>query len=295
MPATTLIYKYPLDLTGVSPDNLVLNEPYVLKDAINRIIVPNYGAFFSDSVKVRDLDSGLELRPDQFKCVNLYQNATERSGLEVTTFIVIVDDLVNSNVEIDYQVIGGEFSYSASSVRDLIESQDIEQRPVDWQNVLDKPQFFPPSFHLHDIGDMYGFEYLVESLAQLRYAILTGDEAALLQLRQHIDLLEEKVTPYLREVATTDESIDGTLDGVVITPLKAKQAFENWKDIWLQEQNQLVLLSDHLTSPNDHQETADQVGLGPYVNTDIMTLDKSNNEVLILLGGVEANLLNYLI
>lgn len=174
----SIIYKYPLDLTGVNPNNLVVSEPHTLPAGINRAIVPNYGAFYSESLVVREVSTGKLLLPkQQYKAAQLYQDATEASGKEVCSIIVVTDTDVESDLEVSYQVVGGDFSYSVSALRTMLEGLDLDARPVLWGDVLGKPSAYPASPHLHDVGDVYGFEYLLEGIESLRTAILTGDSS----------------------------------------------------------------------------------------------------------------------
>ena len=46
------VIRYPLDPTGVNPNNLVIGELAVLQTRPVRAITPIYGPFFSESVKV---------------------------------------------------------------------------------------------------------------------------------------------------------------------------------------------------------------------------------------------------
>jgi len=194
MSTRPIIYKYPLDLTGHQPNNLVLGEPQTLPVGVNRAVVPNYGAFYAESLVVRDAVSGAILTPrEQFKAVQLYQEATERTGLEVCAVVVITDSNVNSTIELDYQAIGGEFSYSVANLREMLDNLDLDARPVIWGDLIGRPGQFPPAPHLHDAGDLYGFEYLVEAIDSLRYAIMVGQDSELASLRQYIQLVEGKV------------------------------------------------------------------------------------------------------
>lgn len=186
------IIKYPLDLTGVNPNNLVRSEPHTLPAGTNRAIVPNYGAFYADSVIIRDANSGVILKPrEQFKAVQLYQEATEKTGQEVCAVLVVTDTSITSDIEVTYQAIGGEFSYSVYALRQMLEDLDLDERPVVWGDVIGKPAAFPPAPHLHDAGDLYGFEYLVAALEQVYHGILVGDEAAHDAIRQYIDHVEQ--------------------------------------------------------------------------------------------------------
>ncbi|MBE0438315.1 MAG: hypothetical protein IBX57_00915 [Gammaproteobacteria bacterium] len=289
-----LIFKFPLDLTGKSPDNLVMGEPHTLPTGqLNRAVVPNYGAFFSESLVVTDADTGIPLVPhEQFKAVQLYQEATLKSGLEVCSVVLVTDPNVSSNILIDYQAIGGEFSYSVIALRIMLDELNLDERPVQWGDVLGKPLYFPPSPHLHDAGDIYGFEYLVEVLERIRYAILVGNEAALLELRQYIEGVEDEIKSFLYPKATDEQAIAGEDCESVIAPCTAKKAFDVWADTYLENQEELTRLNDHLSQYNPHGDTAASIGLGALEGQTLMTAIQGHGFVVDLLGGSEAGLHN---
>lgn len=184
----TIILKYPEDPTGVNPNNLVINEPHDLGPARNRAFVPNYGSYFTESMIVTEVATGRVLtKGTHYIAAQLQQDATLAMNKEICAVVVITDEDVQDSLLFTYQVVGGVFSTSAGALAKLIEALDIDEREVEWGGLIGIPTAFPPTPHLHDIGDIYGFEYLVEALDALRNAILIGDEAAHDELRQYIN------------------------------------------------------------------------------------------------------------
>lgn len=227
MATSPIIYKYPLDLTGMNPKNLVLNEPHQLPNGTNRAFVPNYGAFFARSLVIKD-SSGNALTPKvQYKAVQLYQEATEKTGLEVMTVIVITDESIESNITVTYQAIGGEFTYSVTGLRDMVDSLDLDNRPVIWGEIIGTPDNFTPAPHLHDAGDLYGFEYLTESIDSLRRAVQGGNESVLEHILDEIQQVRTLALPK----ASNSEALDGVRDDVLLTPKTAKLAFDHWSNL----------------------------------------------------------------
>lgn len=242
-----IIYKYPLDLTGENPNNLVMGEPHELEAGENRAVVPNYGAYFAESVKVRDPSTGKILKPrEDFQAVQLYQEATQKTGKEVCAAIIVTNPDVGSNVELSYQAIGGEFSYSVKAIRELLEGLDLDARPVRWGDILGKPKNFPPAPHLHDAGDLYGFEYLVESIESLRQAIMVGQEAALQELRQHVELVRQEMNDKFKD----------------------EQQLRALFDQWYEEKEGEKIIAQHLNAPNPHETNPKHIELGNLEGSD---------------------------
>ena len=150
--------RYPLDKTGKSPDNLVLNETRTLKPTKVRCFATSNGGFFTESMVIRDTKTGKVLTKDQYGFDNLFDMATKDCGKEVAGIVVITDKSVSNTISYDYQCIGGLYGYSVEAIIQQIEALKLDNRPVEWGNIFNKPSIYPPAKHLHDIGDVYGFE-----------------------------------------------------------------------------------------------------------------------------------------
>jgi hypothetical protein len=287
----TIILKYPEDPTGVNPNNLVINEPHDLGPARNRAFVPNYGSYFTESMIVTEAVTGRVLTKGvHYIAAQLQQDATLAMDKEICAVVVVIDENVRDSLLFTYQVVGGVFSTSAAALATLIEALDIDEREVEWGGLIGIPTAFPPAPHLHDIGDVYGFEYLVEALDALRNAILIGDESAHDELRQYINYQDGLAIASIADlradfeghensrnnphavnktqvglgsvqdygIATTQEAQAGIVNNKYMTPLRTYEAII-----------QLTTgpLNAHLTNmSNPHQTTKAQVGLGVVEN-----------------------------
>lgn len=169
------LLRFALDPTGTSANNLVINEVHTLDANVQvRAIAPQYGAFYANSLVVRDLTSNTLLSDLQFSCVELLQDATMRFGQGVYAMILITDGTVSDSISINYQVVGGDYQNPANTVVTAWETLMGDNRPVDWANVLNKPTQYPPSLHEHLLSDVYGFQSVVAELERVRNAIMLG-------------------------------------------------------------------------------------------------------------------------
>lgn len=242
MSAFTL-YRFPLDSTGVNTSNRVVNEPHTLVNRVVRAFAPSYGAYFTESLIIRDVASGQTLTHSQYKTVEMYEFPTGRYGKEICGVIMIVDASISNNVEITYQALGGEYSNNSDAIISMINSLDLDNRPVNWPDLIGKPvDGFEPAAHYHDIGDVYGFEYLVHAVERLRTAILAGDGASHDELRRYID---------------------------------------DWASLLTGSgNNSLVELRSHTANTsNPHSTTKSQVGLGNVENYAIATTPEAQSGV----------------
>lgn len=180
--------KYPYDPTGKAATNLVPDELHQLNNANFRVLVPRYGAFYTESVSLREAASGKPLVPGRdYYPAMLYKLPTMETGQEVHQIIIITNPAVSSNVLFTAQMLGGEYSYSWDAIVQMIQSLKLDQRSVVFENIIGKPEKWEPAPHLHDIGDVYGFEYQVAALERLAQAIKMGGGAQLQGIYQYLD------------------------------------------------------------------------------------------------------------
>lgn len=195
------IIRYALDLTGINPDNLIVGEVKPMVGTVNRVLAPTYAPFYSESVRVYDALTNQQLTKDvQFKCVELIQDATLRTGKEVCQLILLTDQSVSS-IRYDYQCMGGPNQFDPSVLLNLWTQATQDNRPVAWGNVLNKPYSYPPSLHNHLVSELYGFEPVVVELERIRNAIALSNVPA-------FESLIDWVKQYIKETVTEQEIID---------------------------------------------------------------------------------------
>lgn len=188
---TPITIRYPLDPSGVAPSNMIDGERHTLAPNRRwRCVATDYGAFFADSVRITDLTTGQVLTKDQYFEGELYEQPSDRYGKEIYAILVIVDPEVGTEISIDYQCLGGEYGTSATAIIQMIEKLQLDNRPIEWGDIINRPTEFRPVHHYHDAGDIYGFEYLVHVLERIRQAIIIGDAASHDVIYTYIDKLE---------------------------------------------------------------------------------------------------------
>lgn len=236
----TLI-RYPLDPTGTSPNNYVQGEEHTLLRRKVRAVAPTYGAFFTESMQVYDVDNGRPLdKGIDYDTVELYELPTVQFGKEVHAVVLIKNENVGDNITLSYQVVGGEYSASASAIIHMIDTLALDNRPVDWGDLIAKPTEFEPSEHLHDAGDLYGFEYVTNALERVARAVVQGDHVSHDAIYRYIDQALAKIQPGLlksevEEIA--DFAVSSAMQDYIAT--LANTAASN-----------IRLMQDHITTRN---------------------------------------------
>lgn len=183
--ANIIPYRYELDYTGVNKDNLVAGELHSPENYDIRSIAPIYGPYFTDTLKVYNAATGdLLFRNISYQCVDVVGVAAAKSGKEVCTIILLTDKSIRS-VNITYQALGGPYEQRYEAIRLLMENLNLTKDLVTWRDIVDKPSSFNPTMHLHAIGDVVGFEYMIAALEQIKNAIILGDD------NQHMEIFNQ--------------------------------------------------------------------------------------------------------
>lgn len=196
-------YRYALDPTGLNPDNLVIAEEHQTTANSVRAVAPNSGAFFAESMLVYDSDTNTQLTAGtDYKCVELLQDATLKYGKEICVLLLIINPAVSSSVTITYQAVGGQFQYDGSAIANLYETVIKDNRPVDWENVLNRPLEYPPTMHNHLLEDVYGFEPVVAAIERVRNAILLSDVPAFEAVIDWMNARANQISTALNELTT---------------------------------------------------------------------------------------------
>lgn len=233
-----IVVRYPLDITGENPNNLVVNEEHTLGNRAIRAFPTSYGGFFTESVVVKEKSTQriLEKNVDYY-CSQIYDIPSARYGKEICSVIVVKNQAVDSNVQVTYQALGGPWSTSQQAIVNMFNSLGVDDRPVKWGDILNKPTGFNPAPHLHDVGDVYGFEYIVAELERIRQAILVGDSISHDEIYKYIDALIDSI----------ESSVDSSIDTLT--------------------QN----LNDHINNKsNPHEVTPEQLGVYTKDQTNTM-------------------------
>lgn len=212
--------KYPLDRTGQAATNLVADELHQLNNANYRVLVPRYGAFFTESLSLREAATGKPLvnGVDYYPAM-LYKTPTMDTGKEIHQIVVITNPNVSANVYFNAQMLGGEYSYSWDAIVQLIESLKLDQRSVLFENIIGKPDNYPPTPHLHDIGDVFGFEFQVAGMERIRQAIMLGGGAQLRSIFQYIDNQITEVNNKFDAQLSTQNTPQAIIDALGYPPV----------------------------------------------------------------------------
>lgn len=204
---------YPLDLEGTSLRNRIDGELHTIGRDRYRAFAVNFGFFYANSVTVKDRGTGRLLDRGSDKDYQILYFSREISAMtvnkqEVGGIILVHNPDVGTDIEVGYNLVGGHYANYSAAIESAISLLELDNRNVYWKDVLERPDLFTPAPHVHDVGDVYGFEYIIDLLGYVVNALMVGDNevhsqilAAISKLRQdlqkaHEDHLADKGNPH---------------------------------------------------------------------------------------------------
>ena len=174
---------YPVDYTGNSNTNLILNESITLTPGNVRAFSPLYAPFFSKNIVIVDALSGLTLQASQYEFYYLVAapSAIAGPGNTVYALVIITDATVSNTLTVTYQTVGGSYTTGYETIIQMVNNilattQQNLANPVVWNNVKNLPSDFPENLHIHSIDQTVGWEFVASQLEQIKLAILLGDQ-----------------------------------------------------------------------------------------------------------------------
>lgn len=155
-----------VDYTGIKAENKIINEPHQLSTNKVRAVVPYKGLFYGESLEVRHLSKTL-VRDVDYRLEELHPKLTVRTGKAIYAGFVVFADIPDREIKITYQAVGGEYMADNAALANLFETAMTDGRPIDWDNVQNKPYEFPPVNHDHSLTDIKGFEPIIYQLERI--------------------------------------------------------------------------------------------------------------------------------
>lgn len=169
-----IIFKYRLDLTGEHPDNRK-TENRTIGSSVMRIFVPEGGPFFGNNAIFKEKNTGRVLVPIvDYKLLHAYREAQEAASQPVYCAVYICNHDVDVEIEYTVSYIGGEFSFTRGALIEILDTLALDDRVVEWGQLIGVPDGFAPSRHIHTAYDLIGQKHLVAANNEIAKAIREG-------------------------------------------------------------------------------------------------------------------------
>lgn len=183
---------YPLDPTGISPTNKIVDEikvvtpPTKITDA--NFIVPNITPFFKEGFSIR-LGTRVLVEGVDYQLVFRHIAASTHFTREIFGGIMFINKQFTGTVRLTYQVLGGEFQNANPDAITEFSKAIGAVRWITFDQILGVPSSFPPAYHEHDLeSDLIDMGDVVDAIEKLTLAIVNKSTSAeTFAIQRHID------------------------------------------------------------------------------------------------------------
>jgi len=196
-------FTYPYDPTGKNPDNLIVDPPHAISPSTGKgysVIVPKAGVFFKAGFKAYAINysqseySGdrRELTPYvDYVFSHLISDVSNALQSPVYGSITIVNPDFLGSVSIEYQTLGGEFSFNEDTFTEYAIHLLEADGAYEWAKLSDIPEAFEPADHTMPLELTAGYDDLVKAVKDIGNA---GDHMHSIRNIRHLDsILNNKV------------------------------------------------------------------------------------------------------
>lgn len=187
--------QYPLDQTGTSPTNYIVDELHTVSESHFRdfqFIVMNHSPFYVDRFKMVLIVNGVsrELVEDvDYSFALSYVTGTRVTGKNIYGAVTLHNLELNGLLKVSYQTVGGTQSLDRMTVLTDLADRAYNPRTTIWDIISGAPESFPPTPHYQDYESFYGQEELVQSLGEIRDAILTNSSLTKEEIKKFLQSL----------------------------------------------------------------------------------------------------------
>jgi len=162
------------DPTAVNVDNFMTGETHVISSATSKVLVADYGTFYTKAFVAVHVPTGNVLTlGTQYKFRGLDPDMTALTGKEVAAAIEITDLSLVGDVTLDYHAVGGHEGINSYLVKELIDAiSAVNASTLNWNTIANKPLTYNPDPHVHNvITDLTGLNSLRDSVLALNSAL----------------------------------------------------------------------------------------------------------------------------
>lgn len=205
---TLPVVRYPLDPTGLSPNNFVSGEQHILgtKSGSYHPVAPFYGPYYNDDITLKVYHGAtLLVKGVDYWSINLIQDATALFNKEVCEVLIIKNRQAGDTITLYYQNLGGLYQNHAKGIADLYAATLADNRPIDWSTgVVNKPGGYNPAYHLHMLSDVVGWEPLIVAIERLINVLALRNVPAFEALIDYVNAKFTGVNNVIGNTTTTD-------------------------------------------------------------------------------------------
>lgn len=190
------VVSYNQDASGENPANFIVREPHVIAEInalTNDVLVPNFPPFFPKDFAIETLDpsgtySPLESGVD-FELVLPYYGFEKETGKFIYGGSKLHRKPTSPMIYVTYRTLGGPHVGNRNKVLVALAEYVWNPRIIQWDQVTDVQETFPPNQHEQDLVTLKGWNVVEEKLITIIEKMGIAQEPTLLFQQQVIAML----------------------------------------------------------------------------------------------------------
>lgn len=179
MSEQSIIYRYPVDLSGMNVNNHVnkIECPILRVDGSPfRLAIPGYGGFYTEHLEIRDNNYDLLEPGKDYIPIYWFEDASARTGREVYGAILIIDYRLRDKVYFASNIVGGDFAISSTIQEDCTKWLKDNPRKLPKSNdIKGNPSRFRPGEYKQTLWTKDGYEKTTAALEYVYRELLVGE------------------------------------------------------------------------------------------------------------------------
>ena len=204
---TTLIIL-PYDATSVASTNLVVGEQHTPTPGSHRLILPEYGAYYTKSLVVYGVVNGsthLLYRGFDYTCTDYHGDLTHKTAQEVCASIIVTDQSYD-DFSITYQAVGGSDSVSKRQLQELTDliEQGEQNITVNFDDIEGKPFQYTAAVRDTLAENLFNLGLVCDAIDNITKMVWIGNSGTNQELKNSSDskqhLLRNDVLSFLQIV-----------------------------------------------------------------------------------------------
>lgn len=192
----SMLFKYPLDYSGTLKENNVALPITLPTGPEHRAHVLPFGPMFTDTARVSNASSPatpLTRGRDYQFIINNPDLITRCRGREICHAIVVFNPKVSDNIVVTGNIVGGPYGTNLEAIEQIVQAIKADTRKIKWSNLLEVPSEYVAAPSYYDVGDVYGFEYIIMALGQIESAIRLKNNAEMVRLQEMITEMRQEL------------------------------------------------------------------------------------------------------
>lgn len=205
---------YKLDFTAKSPFNHIQLEYGKRQETkFQNLIIPLQAPFYMDTVEMYHADGSPMVFGEDYDFYGILAKLTAHTAKNVGLYIRLLKDEIKE-YQVTYQCVGN-FNKITDEILNMLRTIAQDDRPVEWDNIENKPLWFIPDLHQHDYAyHFFGFADLAAQL--LRTHEMASSFSNGVQTR--LDTFQLRVDAYIAQYQSVLDNLLNAHDASRVDP-----------------------------------------------------------------------------